>query len=116
MSGDADSIRDARLAVATALESVPTPLRDAVVLIAHELVTNAVVHGGGCFFLQLSANCDRVRVEVSDVSGTVPKVFGASEVRDHGRGMAIVDAIASEWGVEEGETHKTVWFEVALAA
>ena len=31
-----------------------------------------------------------------------------------GRGMAIVDALASAWGTDQEPTHKIVWFELAL--
>ena len=115
MAGDASSVREARQLVANAMERLPTRLRDAVVLLAHEVVTNAVVHGGGWFFLELSSTEDRVRVEVTDTSGSVPRVFRTSQAREHGRGMAIVDALASEWGVDGNGTHKTVWFELSLS-
>jgi hypothetical protein len=34
--------------------------------------------------------------------------------RDHGRGLAIVDALASAWGVEPRLLGKAVWFDLNL--
>jgi hypothetical protein len=33
-----------------------------------------------------------------------------------GRGLSLVDALASEWGVHPSPPGKTVWFELRLAA
>lgn len=113
MAGDASSLRDARHMVADTLHGAPDELRDAAVLLAGELLTNAVVHGGGWFLLQVDAAQDAVYVEVSDSTGGRPMVLHPSSDREHGRGMAIVDAMASAWGTKERGTHKVVWFELA---
>ena len=114
MAGDASSLRDARRMVADALVAVPDEVRDAAVLLAGEILTNAVVHGGGWFLLQVDAAADWIRVEVADSASGSPMVLHPSSDREHGRGMAIVDAIASAWGAEQRGSHKVVWFELAV--
>lgn len=113
MSGDASSLRDARHLVDDALTSVPEAVRSAVVLMAGEVLTNAVVHGGGWFLLHLDTNTRRVRVEVTDASAGQPRILRPNGEREHGRGIAIVDALSSRWGTEHLGTHKVVWFELS---
>lgn len=80
---------------------------------AGEVVPNAVIHGGGGFFLEVEVHAGRVRVAVTDANPATPVVLRPSLSRDHGRGMAIVDALASRWGTEHAGTRKVVWFELA---
>lgn len=112
MAGDAASLRDARHMVAEALGGVAQEVRDAAVLLAGEILTNAVVHGGGWFLIQVDTAPDWIYVEVADSTPGQPTVLHPSSEREHGRGMAIVDAIASAWGSEQRGTHKVVWFEL----
>jgi anti-sigma regulatory factor (Ser/Thr protein kinase) len=118
MAGDVASIRAARRLVEDALQAcspvIPTDRKDTAVLIAGEIVTNAVVHGGGWFLLHVDARPDRLRVEVTDSSPGQPRILTMTGEREHGRGMAIVDAIATAWGTEHLGTHKVVWFELDL--
>lgn len=116
MTGDAGSLRDARHLVDDALTGAPESLRSAVVLMAGEVLTNAVVHGGGWFLLHLDANARRVRVEVTDATAAQPRILRPNGEREHGRGMAIVDALATTWGTDHRGTHKVVWFELVADA
>lgn len=87
---------------------------DDVVLMAHELLANCLVHtGGDC---TLSAWLDRgppphVRVEVRDTQEHVPTPTGQRH-----RGLTIVDQLASSWGVERRAGGKIVWFEIGAPA
>jgi anti-sigma regulatory factor (Ser/Thr protein kinase) len=85
-------------------------------LLASELVTNALVHGEGPITLSVDAH-DAIRVEVTDQSATEPVVLSATEVLEHGRGIFIVDRLATRWGCEPTDTGgKTVWFELDVTA
>jgi hypothetical protein len=42
----------------------------------------------------------------------VPSGEAATDDDESGRGLAIVDALASRWGVDRFEGGKSVWFEV----
>ncbi len=78
-----------------------------------ELATNAVTHGrvpGRDFKLALTITPDTLLIEVTDARGDrIP------EIRDAGRGLVLVEALADRWGVREGPLPcKVVWAEVSL--
>ena len=80
-------------------------------LLVSELVTNAVVHGLGSITLRVGLDEDRLRAEVIDEGGGFErKVRQRDFASTGGRGLAILDAEASRWGIQDGATH--VWFEV----
>lgn len=90
-----------------------TACTDAVVLMTSELVTNAVLHGGGEVRLAVEAGDMRVRVEVGDDEQRRPQVPQPDDEAEGGRGLIIVDALASAWGVTDSPRGgKVVWFEV----
>jgi anti-sigma regulatory factor (Ser/Thr protein kinase) len=87
---------------------------DAAMLIVSELATNALTHGVGIILLVVSRRGDRLRIEVSDDGH--PHVIGAVTQGERvvgGRGLFIVDQLASRWGVIEGTAR--VWAELALS-
>lgn len=114
MAGDAASVREARRLVEEALAAFPSEFRDVAVLLVGEVVTNAVVHGGGWFLLQVDASPEGLRVEVTDSSAGRPCVLEMTGDREHGRGMAIVESLATKWGTDHLGTHKVVWFELGV--
>ena len=80
-------------------------------LLVSELVTNAVVHGRGAITLRATLDEDRLLVEVVDEGGGFERTIRQRDFTSvGGRGLAIVDAEASRWGVHGGTTH--VWFEL----
>ena len=87
---------------------------DTVELLTSEVVTNAIVHGRSGPQLAVEVDDDVVRVAVRDQSLEVP-VRRLGQVDDvSGRGVVIVEEMASAWGVEqENNGAKRVWFEVA---
>ncbi|MGA5039327.1 hypothetical protein ACPCA8_19990 [Streptomyces capoamus] len=57
----------------------------------------------------------RIRVEVTDPEAkALPVLVPASEADETGRGLALIDAVAVGWGVEQG-AEKTVWCELVEA-
>lgn len=86
---------------------------DVAVLLASELVTNAVVHGAGPISLEISSRPGAVRIEVGDASPEVPAVATATDQDTSGRGLALVQALAVAWGVDRVSGNgKRVWFEL----
>jgi anti-sigma regulatory factor (Ser/Thr protein kinase) len=86
-----------------------------VLLLVSEVVTNAVVHGYPPGRLRLSSDDARVRVEVEDSSPAQPVLEAFDHESHRGRGIALVEALADDWGVEApgGQgSGKRVWFEV----
>lgn len=94
--------------------SLPPDLREDILLLASELVTNAVRHGGGEVTVRLWAGPETVRVEVTDANPRRPLAADRGPDAEEGRGLLIVRALASRWGsapLRDG-SGKTVWFEV----
>ena len=82
-------------------------------LLTSELVTNAVSHTQQPFTVSVDNTGQGVRVAVIDGSSTPPVVRQADEVSEHGRGLHLVDQLASEWGTDALPDGKQVWFELA---
>jgi anti-sigma regulatory factor (Ser/Thr protein kinase) len=91
--------------------------QDALV-IASELVTNAVVHGTEPIVLEVSVLDHRLRLAVCDGDNgrSVVAVRDVSEGVTTGRGLKIVDALAHRWGVEGHRGGKSVWAELDVPA
>jgi anti-sigma regulatory factor (Ser/Thr protein kinase) len=90
---------------------------EVVALLAGELVTNAVLHTASAAIGLVVRLDDRaVHVGVHDTSSQLPKQDGSVTWDDQsGRGLALVDALATRWGVESAVQGKAVWFEVPAA-
>jgi anti-sigma regulatory factor (Ser/Thr protein kinase) len=85
-------------------------LTDDALLVVGELVSNAVLHATGPITLVLDLREQGVCVEVIDDSPAMPSTRTLSDTRTNGRGLAIVAAVAREWGVQRLSTGgKSVW-------
>jgi len=83
-------------------------------LLTDELVTNAIVHAGSKSYLSVRAVKANVRVEVTDPDDRLPSMTTPDTDAVGGRGLVIVNGLASAWGVERGrDGGKTVWFELS---
>ncbi len=86
---------------------------DDLTLIVSELVSNAVQHGEPEILLRLRTDPLSVDISVLDHGRTVPPgtVVAPDLAATSGRGLTIVDRLASDWGVVpfEGAPGKTVW-------
>jgi len=87
-------------------------LVDTAELLTSEIVTNAIIHAASGPELVVRISGGRVRVEVQDISPAVPVRQFAGPLSPSGRGMAIVDELARDWGVEHVPQGKRVWFEL----
>ncbi len=84
---------------------------DAAKLLVTELVNNAVLHGHGTISLRAALDENRLLIEVIDEGSGFERVLDDHDFDSiGGRGLDIVEAVASRWGVHEGTTH--VWFEL----
>jgi anti-sigma regulatory factor (Ser/Thr protein kinase) len=82
-------------------------------LLACELVTNAVVHTGGPVTLRVHGDPGLIRVEVADQGDTEPVMFDVDDEAELGRGIFIINELATRWGSEPADDGgKTVWFEL----
>ncbi|MEE1823790.1 ATP-binding protein [Streptomyces sp. BE20] len=84
-------------------------------LLVSEVVTNAVLHGkGDLLTVALVARGQEVFVEVLDASNVAPNRREADPQDEGGRGMFLVDALASTWGIHPTPRGKAVWLTYAL--
>lgn len=87
---------------------------DNVVLSMTELVTNSITHGTGPVDVRLNGDCDNLVLIVSDGSGQMPRHRGTSLETETGRGILILESLATRWGVQpELGGGKSVWCEFA---
>jgi anti-sigma regulatory factor (Ser/Thr protein kinase) len=102
----------ARAAAKRCLEGKVSPERlGQLSLVITELVSNAVVHGRGEVVLELQLDEGMICGEVIDHGGGFEQeIRKRGSVEVSGRGLFLVDALTSRWGVHEGTTH--VWFEL----
>ncbi|MFF7602988.1 ATP-binding protein [Streptomyces mirabilis] len=96
---DARRVPQMRRLVAARLRLCGLPeLVEPMKLLTSELVTNALEHGDGPVSLLLSCSSATVRLTVDDGSRESPRL-GAPELdAESGRGLWIVESIASEYG------------------
>lgn len=85
-------------------------------LCVSELLTNVIVHvgEGTPVTLHVSDTADgRTRVEVTDPDPRVwPVLREATGACESGRGLALLEAVSTRWGVVQGPGGKTVWCEL----
>ena len=89
-------------------------LCDDALLLTSELVTNAVLHARTGVELSVVTGMGAIHVEVSDDDPGVPRQRTADLDALGGRGLALVAALAGDWGVRLAPPGKVVWFELPL--
>ena len=83
-----------------------------VQIVITELAANAVVHAGSPFSVSIRSTGSIVRIRVRDRSHAAPIVRGDRGMEPSGRGMGIVAALSSRWGVDLAPDGKVVWAEL----
>jgi anti-sigma regulatory factor (Ser/Thr protein kinase) len=102
----------ARRVVAEQCRSWDADVVDTALLLTSELVTNAVIHGRSEVQLEVRTDGSRLRVDVGDDSSRLPLQKSPDHDALDGRGLQIVDLLATRWGVYDEPLGKTVWFEL----
>jgi anti-anti-sigma factor len=104
------SVRESRTFVLEALRDVERAVRELAAVLVAELATNAVLHAKSAILI----TADIVRAEVADEGPGTPVLVDPDLDSEMGRGLKMVDGLASRWGVQSrtGDESKTVWFEL----
>ncbi len=109
---DPTSAALARQAVRRACEGLNVDI-DVAMLCASELVTNAVLHGTPPIQLEITIEPSCVRVIVHDADRQpVARRRPVSDDTLSGRGLGIVEALASNWSSESTRSGKATWFQL----
>ncbi|MCX5208386.1 ATP-binding protein [Kitasatospora sp. NBC_00240] len=93
-------------------------LIDAATLVATELISNALQHtaaAGTPTGARLDVHWDgrRLLLAVTDPDPRPPAPCTSDAGAEHGRGLALLDALATDWGTRPVATGKTVWCHLA---
>jgi len=90
-------------------------LLDDALLLVSELASNAVLHARSAMVVTASWAPERgvLRVTVrDDQHDGEPRVRHADAAATSGRGLEIVQTLASRWGIARDHDGKAVWFEL----
>ncbi len=110
LDGSADTVPQARRFVWSRLRnSLPDDLVADAELAVSELVTNAILHAGTQIVVRLRVISPAVRVEVEDHSPVSPVRPLASAQSMTGRGLALVEGLSADLGVDKTDHGKVVW-------
>ncbi|MBM9503171.1 ATP-binding SpoIIE family protein phosphatase [Actinacidiphila acididurans] len=94
------------------------PVLDDLEILVSEVATNALIHAHSEVDFRLRTYPDHIRVEVrdSDPYPPVPTTLLDDDTHngeaESGRGLLIVEALASVWGSSPAGRGKTTWFEI----
>jgi two-component sensor histidine kinase len=98
-------------------ETLPSSVRDDVLLLVTELVSNAVRHSSagsdGLVHVELRRGPDTLRVAVSDEGAGFTADAPLEPTEAGGWGLALVDRIADRWAVAPIGSGTCAWFEIA---
>jgi anti-sigma regulatory factor (Ser/Thr protein kinase) len=86
-----------------------------VLLVANELVANAIVHAHSAPVLSLTESDGELLLRVSDDSSALPVPQAPSVDDDGGRGLILVAALSDRWGIDADASGKSVWVAFAGA-
>lgn len=115
LPADPRSPRDARHLVCRTLRSWHLDdVVDVAGLLTSEMVTNALLHAGTPVRLVISLDDHMLRVEAHDQSRDVPEVRAPDFESSTGRGMALINALAADWGARGEPGGKVVWFSLRV--
>jgi anti-sigma regulatory factor (Ser/Thr protein kinase) len=93
------------------LHGVSSDVSDSVTVIASELAANCVRHAATDFRISIEQLPSQIRIEVHDAGGGQPVLRSPALTDESGRGLQIVKALSSDWGVDARADvpGKTVW-------
>jgi len=86
---------------------------DTVLLLTSEVVTNALCHAAPPLHLAVTHGTFGVNVDISDSSLTPPEAGRPDWDQEGGRGLWLVQTLATTWGHTVSDERKSVWFTVA---
>ena len=104
------SVGRARRFVASVLDGeVDDEVLDAALVVTSELATNAMLHAQTDFTVVVRCDHTGLRLEVHDRSDLLPHRKRYSTTSGTGRGLVLVEALATVAGTDETDTGKVVW-------
>ena len=88
---------------------------DIAVLLASDLVTNAITHGNGeTLTLVIRYSRNHLRIDVYDTSRSLPMAEGGPADTETGRGLVLVATLSTDWGSFHTPAGKAAYFTLAF--
>ena len=84
---------------------------DQAALVVTELATNAVLHAGSAFTVTARLQEGAVHLAVHDAD-TLPSTADRRPSAEAGRGLGVVAALATRWGVDPSPDGKVIWADL----
>ncbi|MYX95978.1 SpoIIE family protein phosphatase [Streptomyces sp. SID486] len=116
---DLNAVSSARQFIADSLHTWGLDdLIDDTRLLTSEIVTNALIHADSDVDVRLREYPDHLRLEVHDTDPTpaiptpITLTLDTNQHAEHGRGLLIVDALATQWGNTPSGRGKTIWVDI----
>jgi anti-sigma regulatory factor (Ser/Thr protein kinase) len=93
---------------------LPSAQLEDALLATSELVANAIEHGQPGVVLNISFDPPHLTVAVADAGGVDDLTVVGHPINSntHGRGLMIVEAVSSRWGLRSESTGRSVWFHI----
>lgn len=88
-------------------------VREDAGIVASELATNALIHAQSPFSVSITRTAGGAKVAVRDASSVVPRLVSSNAQSLSGRGIAMIEALSSSWGIRDETDGKTVWVELS---
>jgi anti-sigma regulatory factor (Ser/Thr protein kinase) len=85
---------------------------DDAALLLSELVSNSILHAGTELLVELSNADNTILIAVTDGSTRPARLRPSAPLAEAGRGLMLVDALSTRWGVTAWPTGKRVWAEL----
>jgi anti-sigma regulatory factor (Ser/Thr protein kinase) len=105
-----------RHVIATMARGCTPTDRDVVLLVASELLTNAVQHATASVEVRVEFHERYTRIDVLDDGDGWPLLRHVDPLSEAGgRGLSIVDRLSTAWGVEDLIPGKQVWSIIATS-
>jgi hypothetical protein len=88
---------------------------DIAVLLASDLVTDAITHGNG-ETITLAIACSRchLRIDVYEASPSPPAAVAEAADKERGHGLVLIAALSTQWGSFRTPAGKAVYFTLAF--
>lgn len=85
---------------------------DVAELLVSDLVANAISHAASSPRVDIHLRLDAIRVDVYDSDPTPPRRREPDVSGPGGRGLLLLDALATRWSSEPHGNGRLVWFEL----
>ena len=113
--GSAAAVR--RMVEGTLASRVSSDVLADAVLLASELASNVILHARTDFTFRVGWDGETVLLEAADhVPGDLPTVASPPVQQPSGRGLWLIDQLASRWGCVPLDGGKRVWVELRSAS